>query len=147
MAAEDPFNLERFVTVQASVYEAIVRELRDGRKRTHWMWFIFPQLRGLGQSSTAQFFGITSPAEARAYLAHPVLGTRLVDCVQILLALSGGSLNPIFGSPDDVKFRSSMTLFDVAADAPENVFQKALRQYCDGIADEHTLALLEGAAQ
>jgi uncharacterized protein (DUF1810 family) len=145
LTEDDPFDLERFVTAAAPVYEMVVRELREGQKRTHWIWFIFPQLRGLGRSSTARFFGITSLTEARAYLAHPVLGTRLVACVQMVLALDGRSLNAIFGNPDDLKFRSSMTLFAVAAGASESVFQQALGRYCDGIPDDQTLALLEAA--
>ena len=144
-AADDRFNLERFATAQAPVYETVVAELRAGRKRTHWMWFIFPQLRGLGRSPTAQFFGITSLVEARAYLAHPELGARLLGCVQQVLELTGDSLDAIFGSPDDMKFRSSMTLFDVAAGTPDSVFRRALTRYSGGIADEHTLALLEVA--
>jgi uncharacterized protein (DUF1810 family) len=140
---DDRFNLERFIAAQAPVYETVVRELGEGHKRTHWMWFIFPQLRGLGRSSTAQFFGISSLDEARAYLAHPELGARLAACVELVLELGEGSLNAIFGSPDDIKFCSSMTLFAVAADAPESVFRQALRRYCDGIGDAQTLALLE----
>jgi uncharacterized protein (DUF1810 family) len=142
VTADDPFALERFVAAQAPVYETVVRELEAGHKRTHWMWFVFPQLRGLGRSATAEFFGITSLAEARTYLLHPELGTRLVDCVQILLALRGRSLDAIFGRPDDRKFRSSMTLFDIAANAPQSVFREALRRYCEGVADEQTLTLL-----
>jgi uncharacterized protein (DUF1810 family) len=141
-ATRDNDDLERFVTAQAAVYDTVVRELRAGEKRTHWIWFIFPQLRGLGRSSTARFFGITSLAEARAYLAHPLLGLRLVDCVQLILDLSGPSLHDIFGSPDDLKFRSSMTLFAAAADTPENVFRAAMDRYCGGAKDEHTLELL-----
>lgn len=145
--ADELFNLDRFVAAQAPVYETVVRELRMGRKRAHWMWFIFPQLRDLGRSSTAQFFGIAAFGEAQAYVAHPQLGTRLVACVKTMLGLSGRSLNAILGTPDDLKFRSSMTLFDAAVRTSANVFDEALGRYCDGIADDRTLALLEREAQ
>jgi uncharacterized protein (DUF1810 family) len=111
MEAADPFDLGRFLTAQAPVFASAVDELNAGRKRSHWMWFIFPQLRGLGSSSIAQFYGIGSLAEARAYLAHPVLGPRPVLCTETVLAVRDKSLHEIFGSPDDMKFRSSMTLF------------------------------------
>ncbi len=143
MTANDPFDLERFLTAQAPVYEMAVRELRAGHKHTHWMWFIFPQHRGLGRSSTAQFFGISSLIEARAYLAHPELGPRLIACVQIVLELPGRSLKAIFGTPDDLKFRSSMTLFAVAEDRPDSIFRQAILRCCDGIDDDKTLALIE----
>jgi uncharacterized protein (DUF1810 family) len=146
VTADDPFDLERFLAAQAPVYELAVRELRAGHKRTHWMWFIFPQLRGLGRSSTAQFFGISSLIEARAYLAHPELGPRLTACVHIVMELTGRSLNAIFGNPDDVKFRSSMTLFAVADDRPDSIFRQAILRCCDGIDDDQTLALIEARA-
>ena len=110
----DPFHLERFVAAQAPVFPAVLAELRAGRKRGHWMWFVFPQLRGLGRSPTAEFYGIGSLDEARAYLAHPVLGPRLTLCTEALLAVEGRSLHAIFGSPDNLKFCSSMTLFSRA---------------------------------
>jgi uncharacterized protein (DUF1810 family) len=141
---EDPFNLQRFVQAQAPVFDTVVNELRAGRKRTHWIWFIFPQLRGLGHSSLAQFYGVGSLDEARAYLEHAQLGPNLRLCTETVLAVVGRSLNAIFGSPDDLKFRSSMTLFAVAADEPDSVFRRALERYCDGNADGQTLALLEG---
>ena len=110
------------------------------------MWFVFPQLRGLGQSAMAQRYGVGSLAEAKAYLAHPLLGPRLVECTRAVLAVEGRSLHAIFGSPDDLKFRSSMTLFALAADEDDSVFRQALDRYCNGHADERTLALLEGQA-
>ncbi len=144
MEPEDPFNLQRFMQAQAPVFDTVVNELRAGRKRTHWIWFIFPQLRGLGHSSLAQFYGVGSLDEARAYLEHAQLGPNLRLCTETVLAVVGRSLNAIFGSPDDLKFRSSMTLFAVAADEPDSVFRRALERYCDGNADGQTLALLEG---
>jgi uncharacterized protein (DUF1810 family) len=137
-------DLERFVLAQASVFETVIQELKAGRKRTHWMWFVFPQLRGLGHSATAQFYGIESLDEARAFLAHPMLGPRLVACTRHVLAVNGRSLHNIFGSPDDVKFRSSMTLFALAAMKGVDVFQVALARYCDNRMDDATLALLTG---
>jgi len=137
-----PFNLERFVTAQAPVFEAVLAELRAGRKRTHWMWFVFPQLAGLGRSSTARFYGIGSLDEARAYLAHPVLGERLEFCTRIVLANEASSLHAIFGSPDDLKFRSSMTLFAQVADSSDNPFRQALDRWCGGHPDQQTLALI-----
>jgi uncharacterized protein (DUF1810 family) len=143
LTAADPFNLERFVTAQAAVFPAVLAELKAGRKRTHWMWFVFPQLRGLGQSSMAAFYGIASLHEARAYLAHPLLGPRLDRCTRIVLNLENGSLHRIFGSPDDMKFQSSMTLFAVAAADPSSPFYKALDRWCGGTLDAQTLRLLE----
>jgi len=121
MQDTDPFHLERFVAAQAPVFAAALAELRGGRKRSHWMWFVFPQLRGLGRSSMAEFYGIVSLAEARAYVAHPVLGPRLTLCAEAVLAIEGRSLREIFGSPDDVKFCSSMTLFSRAGRGRERV--------------------------
>jgi uncharacterized protein (DUF1810 family) len=111
----DPFALERFVKAQDGVVETALSELSRGRKQTHWMWFVFPQLRGLGSSSMAHAYGITSLAEARAYLSHPLLGPRLIRCTETVLAHDGRSLQAIFGSPDDKKFCSCMTLFSRAA--------------------------------
>jgi uncharacterized protein (DUF1810 family) len=125
------------------VFETVLAELRADRKRTHWMWFVFPQLRGLGQSSTAQFYGISSIDEARAYLAHPVLGPRLELCTEIVLESESSSIHAIFGSPDDLKFRSCMTLFARATEHPDNLFRQALDRWCGGRADERTLALLD----
>jgi uncharacterized protein (DUF1810 family) len=142
MTQADPFNLERFLTAQAPVFETVLAELRAGRKRTHWMWFIFPQLAGLGRSSTARFYGIGSLDEARAYLAHPVLGPRLDQCARVVLEAESPSLHAMFGSPDDLKFRSCMTLFSLAADDPDDVFCHALERWCDGQPDEQTLAFI-----
>jgi uncharacterized protein (DUF1810 family) len=125
MTSPDRFNLERFVTAQAPVFETVLAELRAGRKRTHWIWFVFPQLSGLGRSPTARFYAIGSINEARAYLAHPVLGPRLDLCTRIVRASESSSLHAIFGSPDDMKFRSCMTLFSFAADNPDNPFRHA----------------------
>lgn len=138
----DPFDLDRFVTAQAPVLAAAVEELRAGRKRGHWMWFVFPQLRGLGRSSMAEFYGVASLDEARAYLAHPRLGPGLTLATGAVLAVEGRSLNVIFGSPDDAKFRSCMTLFSVAAGEEESVFRLAIERCCAGCTDERTLELL-----
>ena len=146
MSTLDPFNLERFVAAQAPVLSMVVAELTAGHKRSHWMWFIFPQLRGLGHSSMAQFYGIASLDEARAYLAHPLLGPSLYLCTETLLAVHGRSLREIMGSPDDMKLRSSMTLFSVAAEADDTPFQRALDRFFDGRPDERTVALLAGGA-
>ena len=137
----DPFNLARFVSAQAGVFDRAVEELRDGRKRSHWMWFIFPQLKALGRSPTAQHYGITSLAEASAYLEHSVLGPRLEAAVAAVQASPAPSLHALFGSPDDLKFRSSMTLFAVAA--PGGPYQPALTRWC-GDPDRTTLDLLPG---
>ena len=136
----DPWNLDRFVSAQAGVFNVALAELRAGRKRTHWMWFVFPQLRGLGSSPTAQFYGIESLAEASAYLDHPVLGPRLAEAVAAVQSCQGASLHAIFGSPDDLKFCSSMTLFSVAG--PDGPYQAALDRWCGGVPDQRTLDLL-----
>lgn len=142
MSPDDPFDLSRFETAQAPIFETVLEELRAARKQSHWMWFIFPQLRGLGHSSMATFYGIQSIEEARAYLAHPVLGPRLVLVTRIVQAVEGRSLHAIFGSPDDMKFRSCMTLFSRAAEDATNPFSAALDHCCDGRPDEATLSLL-----
>jgi uncharacterized protein (DUF1810 family) len=135
------FDLERFVQAQAPVYGTVLKELRAGHKRTHWMWFIFPQLAGLGRSEMAQRYAIASGDEAAAYLAHPVLGPRLRECASIVASLDDATVEEIFGHPDDLKFHSSMTLFaDVAPD--EAVFQSCIDKYFDGEPDEATLARL-----
>ncbi len=139
--SSDPYNLQRFVDAQTSVYAHVVAELRDGRKRSHWMWFIFPQIAGLGSSPTAQRFAISGRAEALAYLAHPTLGPRLRECTELVNQLPDRTVDEIFGYPDDLKFRSSVTLF--AAVAPgEQVFRAALDKYFAGEPDAATLALL-----
>jgi uncharacterized protein (DUF1810 family) len=136
------FSLERFTEAQATLYPVVLAELRAGRKRTHWIWFIFPQIAGLGRSSMAQHFAIASLAEARAYLAHPVLGARLRECAAIVAGLEGHAVEEIFGYPDDLKFRSSMTLF-AAADPAESLFQACLDKFFGGQPDAATLALLQ----
>lgn len=137
----DPFDLRRFVTAQNPVYAQVCVELRAGRKQGHWMWFIFPQLRGLGHSQMAERFGISSKREAEAYLNHPVLGPRLRECTRAVNAVEGRSINQILGYPDDLKFRSSMTLFvSVAADS--QTFRDALEKYFAGEFDPLTLQRL-----
>lgn len=136
----DSFDLQRFVTAQAPVYAQVLGELRDAYKRSHWMWFIFPQLRGLGVSSMAQFYGLAGLDEAQAYLEHPVLGPRLRECTGLVMAAKAQSLNAIFGSPDDVKFCSCMTLFDLAA--PGDVFGQAVDRWCDGRRDGRTISMI-----
>jgi uncharacterized protein (DUF1810 family) len=143
MTSADRFNLERFVTAQEPVFETVLAELRTRRKRSHWMWFVFPQLCGLGRSPTARFYGISALDEARAYLAHPMLGPRLDLCTKIVLASESSSLHAIFGSPDDMKFRSCATLFSLATDDPDNPFRQALDRWCSGRPDERTLALID----
>jgi uncharacterized protein (DUF1810 family) len=138
----DAFNLQRFILAQDPVFERVKKELREGRKCSHWMWFIFPQFAGLGGSDMSQRFAIRSREEAQAYLEHPLLGGRLRTCTQLVLNIPQHSVVEIFGHPDDVKFRSSMTLFaQVAAD--DNLFNKALERYFHGIADDWTLTLLD----
>jgi uncharacterized protein (DUF1810 family) len=143
VTGDDPYDLERFVTAQdgGGTYDAAVSELRAGRKTSHWMWFVFPQIAGLGMSSTSQRYAIRSREEARAYAAHAVLGTRLEECVRILTGLSGRSARQIFGPIDAMKLRSSMTLF--ARAAPENpLFREVLERYFGGVPDEATDRLL-----
>jgi uncharacterized protein (DUF1810 family) len=138
----EPHELERFVQAQAGVYDEALGELRAGRKRSHWMWFVFPQIEGLGASATARHYAIHSLDEARAYLAHPLLGPRLVECTQAVNGLQGLGAHQIFGSPDDLKFASSMTLFEqVAPDEP--LFARALDRFQAGRRDALTLALLD----
>jgi len=136
----DPFDLDRFVQAQADVYAEALAELRAGRKRTHWMWFVFPQLAGLGFSAMAQRYAIRSADEARAYLAHPVLGPRLRECATALLAYRDRSALDILGSPDDLKLRSSATLFAQVAEA-DSPFHRLLRAFFGGHADDRTVAI------
>jgi uncharacterized protein (DUF1810 family) len=140
--SSDPYNLARFVEAQQKDYEDVRAELRAGRKRTHWMWYIFPQIKGLGRSATADRFAITSLNEALAYLQHPVLGPRLRECTRLVNLIDGRSLHEIFGSPDDLKFRSSMTLF-AHATAENREFLYALEKYFAGEFDPATLGLLK----
>lgn len=138
---DNDFDLERFVAAQDPVYSTVLDELRTGRKRSHWMWFVFPQVEGLGTSEMARRYAIRSGDEAAAYLAHPVLGPRLRECARLVATHGDKEIGQIFDSPDDRKFQSSMTLFaDVAPD--EAVFQGCLDQFFDGEADPATLARL-----
>ncbi|CAH1664415.1 Calpastatin [Hyphomicrobiales bacterium] len=138
----DPFNLQRFLDAQESVWPDALAEMKAGRKRSHWIWFVFPQMRGLGLSPNSEFYGIASLDEAQAYLAHPVLEMRLATIVEAVLAHEGKSANAIFGSPDDMKLRSSMTLFDTASGDGANPYRAVLRGFFDGVPDPRTLALL-----
>jgi uncharacterized protein (DUF1810 family) len=137
----DPYGLGRFVDAQEPVFASVLSELRSGRKRGHWMWFIFPQIRGLGRSSTAEYYAIGSLAEAQAYLKHPVLGPRLVECCRLVNIIEGRTATEIFGYPDDLKFRSSLTLFARAAPG-QSVFAEALAKYFGNEPDPSTLARL-----
>jgi uncharacterized protein (DUF1810 family) len=139
---DDPHNLQRFVDAQSSVYAQVCSELREGRKRTHWMWFIFPQIEGLGHSEMASRFAISSLNEALAYLEHPILGPRLRDCTRLVNQVEGRSIDQIFGYPDDLKFRSSMTLFAQAARDEDQVFDEVLQKYFAGQPDPATLERL-----
>lgn len=136
----DAHDLTRFVDAQAGVYASVVAELKQGRKRSHWMWFIFPQAAGLGFSAMAQRFAIHSRAEAKAYLAHERLGPRLIECTRLVLDIKGKSIHDILGSPDDLKFRSSMTLFGAVSDDP--IFDQAIAKYYRDRKDPATLEIL-----
>ena len=138
----DPYDLRRFVEAQNPVYAKVCSELREGRKRSHWMWFVFPQIVGLGSSPLARKFAISSLAEAAAYLAHPILGPRLAECTQLVNLVEGRSVAEIFGHPDDLKFRSSMTLF-ARATQDNQVFVAALQKYFKGEPDPATLLRLQ----
>lgn len=137
----DPHDLQRFVVAQEDDYQRALAELASGRKRTHWMWYIFPQLDGLASSATSKRFAIKSVEEAQAYLAHPILGPRLVQCAEAVLSVEGQSANAIFGTPDDLKLQSSATLF-AAVLTPGSVFERVLTQYFAGARDGGTLRLL-----
>ena len=136
----DPFDFQRFVDAQDPVFAQAVAELRAGAKRSHWMWFVFPQLAGLGRSAMAQRYAIGSREEAEAYLRHPILGARLKECTRLVCLIEGRSAHQIFGAPDDLKFHSSMTLF--ANVAPNDIFSEALVKYFGGEADPATLERL-----
>jgi uncharacterized protein (DUF1810 family) len=144
--AQDPFDLQRFVAAQDAVLDDVLAELRAGRKRSHWMWFVFPQLAALGSSPTAKRYGLRSLAEARAYLAHPALGERLRHCCGLLLQLEGVSALQVFGHPDDFKLRSCITLFQLAA-PHEAVFHQCLERYYGGQPDGMTVDLCRGWAR
>ena len=138
MKEDDSFGLERFLEAQESVHQRVLTELRRGQKSSHWMWFVFPQIRGLGRSPMAERYAIRSLEQARAYLDHPVLGPRLRECTQLVNAVEGRSIEEIFGEPDNMKFRSSMTLFSQAAD-DKKVFLDALQKYFGGEFDPLTM--------
>ena len=139
----DPYVLQRFVDAQATVCDRVRAELQQGRKQSHWMWFIFPQIAGLGHSDMARRFAIASRDEAAAYLAHPILGARLLECSRLVRAVQGHSAHEIFGAPDDMKFHSSMTLFATVADKA-SVFAENLQQYFSGVPDRATLEIMRG---
>jgi uncharacterized protein (DUF1810 family) len=139
--SSDPYGLDRFLDAQAGIHDIALAEIQAGRKRTHWMWFVFPQVAGLGSSRTSQFYAIRSAAEARAYLEHPVLGDRLRKCVDAVLDLSGRSATDVFGSPDDLKLWSSATLFAAVSD-PGSVFEHLISRYFRGEPDKKTLEVL-----
>ena len=134
----DPFDLERFISAQDPIYEEVISELRHGRKSGHWMWFVFPQISGLGDSWMSQKYAISSRAEAEAYLSHPILGARLIECTRLVISANRSSIQQILGSIDTLKFRSSMTLFAEVANDPA-VFQEALQRYFEGHPDQLTL--------
>jgi uncharacterized protein (DUF1810 family) len=144
--SEDPYNLARFVSAQEDNYAEALAEVRSGRKRSHWMWYIFPQIDGLGWSATSRFYAIKNIDEARAYLNHPVLGQRLRECAQAVLGVNGRSATEIFGSPDDVKLRSCATLFALVSPAG-SVFAQIIAKYFDGERDEKTVELSNKAAK
>jgi uncharacterized protein (DUF1810 family) len=137
----DPYDLQRFVDAQQPVYARVIEELRKGRKTSHWMWFVFPQLQGLGYSAMAQKYAITSLDEARAYLDHPTLGARLNECTQLVLDVKSKRIGEILGPPDDLKFRSCLSLFARASDDPA-LFNEALAQFFEGVPDARTEELL-----
>lgn len=142
MTCPDPFDLQRFVDAQDPVYARVIAELRAGLKQSHWMWFVFPQIAGLGRSAMAERYAIRSLDEAKAYLARPVLGGRLRECAKLVLAVNGRSVRDIFGAPDDLKFHSSMTLFAHAA-PDDPLFSKALEKYFGGKEDAATIERLK----
>ena len=141
----DPFNLDRFVVAQEKTYPAVVKELKTGMKVSHWMWFVFPQIAGLGRTANAGKYAINTLDEAQAYLLHPLLGRRLQQCTELVLAIEGKSASDIFGYPDDIKFRSSMTLFQRAA-PHRDIFQRAINKYYDGHQDALTIKFLDAGS-
>ena len=140
--AEDLFQLQRFVEAQGKIYSQVLLELRNGRKSSHWMWFIFPQLAGLGFSTTAKYYAIRSLDEAKAYLRHDILGRNLLECTQTVVTIQGRTAHDIFGSPDDLKLKSCMTLFEFV-DGPDSIFSKVLDKFYSGERDDKTLRLLQ----
>jgi uncharacterized protein (DUF1810 family) len=141
MTSADPYNLSRFMSAQDTTYERALIELRSGQKRSHWMWFIFPQIGGLGRSSTSEYYSIKSEEEARQYLSNPILGPRLLECAQVVWAVEARSASEIFRFPDDLKLKSSMTLFAHITE-PGSVFARVIDKYFDGKPDEKTLEIL-----
>lgn len=139
---EDPYELQRFLDAQADTYQQALSEIRSGRKSSHWMWFVFPQVQGLGASTISRRFGISGLGEARAYLSHPTLGPRLVEIAEAVLDVGATSAHDIFGSPDDMKLKSCATLFATIS-PPGSVFERVLSQYFDGERDQRTLQLLQ----
>jgi uncharacterized protein (DUF1810 family) len=144
--ASDPYDLQRFLEAQEYDYRQALAEIRSGRKRSHWMWYIFPQYAGLGFSSTSRRYAVKSVAEAEAYLRHPVLGPRLVECAEAALGVEGRSATEVFGAPDDIKLRSCATLF-AAVSPPGSVFERVLDKYFQGAWDERTLRLMQAGAR
>lgn len=148
MITTDPYNLDRFLEAQNPIFEQVLAELRRGRKTSHWMWFIFPQIRGLGSSPTAVRYAIGSSAEAQAYLHHKILGARLMQCSQLVLDINGSGVDDIFGYPDNLKFHSCMTLFSAVAKPDEHpdeaVFDRVLQKYFAGQRDKATLTRIQG---
>ncbi len=144
MASDDPFDLARFVEAQDEDYARAIAEIRNGRKWSHWMWYIFPQYAGLGMSSTSRLYAIKSIGEAEAYLRHPVLGPRLMECAEAAIAVEGRTALEIFGSPDDMKLRSCATLF-ASISSPGSVFHRLLEKYFEGKPDERTIKLMSAA--
>ena len=139
---DDPYDLRRFTKAQRNTYDRALAELRNGKKQTHWMWYIFPQIDGLGHSATSRRYAIKSIEEARQYLNHPVLGKRLLECVKVILAIEGRSISEIFDHPDDMKLKSSMTLFTCIPNSPSVLF-RVLDKYFNGNRDVKTLQLFE----
>jgi uncharacterized protein (DUF1810 family) len=139
-SGSDPFDLQRFVDAQRPLYATVLAELHSGRKRTHWIWFVFPQVEGLGHSAMAQHYAIRSREEALAYLGHPALGARLIECTELVVGVADKTAHEIFGSPDDLKFRSCITLF--GAVSGQVIFRHALDRFYQGTPDEATLAIL-----
>lgn len=144
--AGDPYDLNRFVQAQEHDYERALSEVKNGRKRSHWMWYIFPQFDGLGFSAMSQRYAIKSVAEAKAYLGHPILGPRLIECAEAALSVKGRTAHEIFGSPDDMKLKSCATLFAYVS-PPGSVFEQLLNKFFDGDRDQKTLGLLATSSQ
>jgi uncharacterized protein (DUF1810 family) len=144
--SDDPFNLTRFIEAQRDSYDNALAELQRGTKRTHWMWYIFPQIHGLGRSADSRLYGIKSLEEAQRYLDHPILGVRLLKCTEAVLKINGRTVSEIFGYPDDLKFKSSMTLFECASNSG-SLFTQALEKYFNGERDQRTHSLLENLTE